>query len=177
PMTSVNIGEASATDIFEVNITSNQQAAYPVGTTTVNWTATDANSNQSSASQSVTVVDTTAPDFTLTQETDKLWPPNHKMVLVGVISQVGDLVDGNPNVVINVTSNQAINGNGDGNTNYDWEVIQVGDTWEVWLRAERAGPKDARHYTIEVTVSDSNGNSSSATAVATVPHDKGKKGK
>jgi hypothetical protein len=123
------------------------------------------------------VVDTTAPNFTLSQTTDKLWPLNHKMVLVGVIDQVNDLVDGNPNVVIEVTSNQAINGNGDGNTDSDWQVNQVGDVWEVWLRAERAGPKDARHYTIEVTVSDSNGNSTTSTAVATVPHDKGKKGK
>ncbi len=177
PLTSVDIGEATASDIFDVTVTSNQPTAYPVGTTTVNWTATDANNNQSSATQQVSVVDTTAPNFTLNQHTDKLWPPNHKMVLVGVISQVGDLVDGNPNVVIDVTSNQAINGNGDGNTDYDWEVIQVGDTWEIWLRAERAGPKDARHYTIKVTVSDNNGNSSSATAMATVPHDKGKKGK
>lgn len=175
PMTGVDIGEAFASDIFAVEVTSNQPAAYALGATTVNWTATDANSNQRSATQMVTVVDTTAPNFTLNQNTDTLWPPNHKMVLVGVVNQVDDLVDANPNVVIEITSNQDINGNGDGNTNSDWEVNQVGDTWEVWLRAERAGPRDARHYTIAVTVSDSHGNSTTSTAMATVPKNKGKK--
>ncbi|MFT4929308.1 MAG: hypothetical protein ACI8WB_005439 [Phenylobacterium sp.] len=174
PMTSIDIGAAAASDIFEVDVTSNQIAAYPVGITTVNWTATDANSNQSSATQMVTVVDTTAPNFSLNQHADKLWPPNHKMVLVGVVNQVDDLVDANPSVVIEVTSNQDINGNGDGNTDSDWQVNQVGDSWEVWLRAERAGPKNARHYTIAVTVSDSHGNSTTSTAVATVEHNKGK---
>jgi len=36
-------------------------ALFPLGTTTVNWTATDANGNQSTATQDVTVEDTTAP--------------------------------------------------------------------------------------------------------------------
>lgn len=174
PMTSISISPASATDIFDVTVSSNQPAAYPVGTTTIQWQATDANANSASASQKVTVVDTTAPEFSINQLTDKLWPPNHKMVLVAVIEQVSDLVDGNPNVVIEVTSNQPLNGNGDGNTDSDWQVNRVGDRWEVWLRAERAGPKDARHYNINVTVTDIHGNAATAAASATVPHNKGK---
>ena len=38
-------------------------APYPVGVTTVTWTATDASGNSASASQSITVLDTEAPVF------------------------------------------------------------------------------------------------------------------
>jgi len=59
------IGSATATDIFGVTITSNAPATYPLGTTVVTWTATDANGNVTTGTQSVTVVDTTAPTVTV----------------------------------------------------------------------------------------------------------------
>jgi len=42
----VTIGTATATDIFNVTITNNASATFPVGATTVTWTATDANGNE-----------------------------------------------------------------------------------------------------------------------------------
>jgi uncharacterized protein YjbI with pentapeptide repeats len=63
--TTVAIGTATATDaVGPVTITSNAPASYPVGTTTVTWTAADANGNSSTADQIVTVVDSTAPIIT-----------------------------------------------------------------------------------------------------------------
>jgi gliding motility-associated-like protein len=53
PTTSDNCGVAS--------VTNNAPVQYPVGTTTVTWTVTDANGNTKSCNQSVTVVDTEAP--------------------------------------------------------------------------------------------------------------------
>jgi len=49
----VNIG--TATDLFAVTITNDAPAAFPVGVTTVTWTATDANGNIATATQPVLV--------------------------------------------------------------------------------------------------------------------------
>jgi len=64
-MSTVAIGNATATDIFAVTITSDAPATYALGTTVVTWTATDANGNATSGTQNVTVVDTTAPVLTV----------------------------------------------------------------------------------------------------------------
>jgi len=55
--------EATATDICDadVDITSDELAIYPLGTTTVTFTATDDSGNSATDSMTVTVVDTTAP--------------------------------------------------------------------------------------------------------------------
>lgn len=58
-------GTATATDIFEVTITSDAPPSYPLGTTIITWTATDASGNSTSAIQSVTVVDTTPPELSV----------------------------------------------------------------------------------------------------------------
>jgi len=64
--TTVTIGTATATDLVGVNaITSDAPATFPVGTTTVTWTATDNYGNSASAIQSVTVTDTTNPAITI----------------------------------------------------------------------------------------------------------------
>ncbi|WP_238652834.1 HYR domain-containing protein [Paenibacillus piscarius] len=59
--TPVQIGQATATDLFPVTVTSNAPASYPLGKTIVTWKATDANGNISTGTQTVTVTDTTAP--------------------------------------------------------------------------------------------------------------------
>ena len=62
PGTSVPIGAATAVDIVGVvTLTNSAPATFPVGTTVVVWTATDAAGNKGTATQTVTVKDTTAP--------------------------------------------------------------------------------------------------------------------
>jgi large repetitive protein len=62
PFTSVVHGTANATDaVGVVSITSDAPATFPVGITTIHWTATDAANNAGHASSLVTVRDTTPP--------------------------------------------------------------------------------------------------------------------
>jgi len=69
PVASAVLGTASATDNVsspaEIVITNTAPGSFPVGTTPVEWTATDAEGNQASSTQQVTIVDTTPPAITL----------------------------------------------------------------------------------------------------------------
>ena len=60
-LTSVMIGTATASDIFEYSISNNAPLAFPLGTTVVNWKVVDANGIYTTATQEITIVDTTAP--------------------------------------------------------------------------------------------------------------------
>lgn len=96
-----------------------------------------------------------------------LWPPNHGIVDVTIDYTVTDSC---PNTcVLTVSSNEPLNGTGDGNTSSDWQVI---DAHHVLLRAERAGKGGGRIYTVNVTcTNDTNKRSSSTTLMVLVPHD------
>jgi uncharacterized repeat protein (TIGR01451 family) len=101
-----------------------------------------------------------------------LWPPNHRMVNVTVSYDVTDNCPLPPgSCTLSVTSNEPVDGKGDGHTSPDWIVL---DDHHVLLRAERAGNGYGRIYTITITCIDSGGNSSSESVTVTVPHDRGR---
>lgn len=98
-----------------------------------------------------------------------LFPPNHKLVpvTISVAAQGGGSCR-----VISVSSNEPINGRGDGNTSPDWVI--TGDL-TLLLRAERSGPNNkGRVYTITVQCTDAFGNSTMTNVYVTVPHDRAK---
>jgi hypothetical protein len=73
--------------------------------------------------------------------------------------------------IVSVTSNEPVDGLGDGDTSPDWEI--TGDL-TVDLRAERSGAGTGRIYTIRVQCTDEAGNSSFGDVTVVVPRDKGK---
>lgn len=91
--------------------------------------------------------------------------PNHKMVAVAVNYNVSDNCGG-VTTALSVSSNEQVNGTGDGDTSPDWQVI---DTHNVLLRAERSGDGTGRIYTITITATDSGGNTSTQTITVSVP--------
>ncbi len=144
---------------------------FPVGTTTVTATATNS-AGTASCTFTVRVNDTEAPVIhNLSASPNNLWPPNHKMKDVAVNYTTTDNCPG-PIIgcSISVTSNEPVNGTGDGDTAPDWIVI---DDHHVKLRAERAGGGNGRIYTITTTCHDQYGNTSSGTTTVTVNHDNG----
>ncbi|MFH0344929.1 MAG: HYR domain-containing protein [Chromatiales bacterium] len=172
--TPVTVPLPTATDNCDasVTVTSDAPAVFPLGTTTVTFTATDDAGNSASATTTVTVVDTTPPTInSVTADPNTLWPPNHKLRPVTVSVDVSDICDAAPGCkIISVSSNEPINGLGDGNTASDWVI--TGD-FTVKLRAERSGTGNGRVYTITVQCADNSGNSSTRTVEVRVPHDQG----
>ena len=144
-------------------------APYPVGVTTITWTATDANLNSASAVQTITV---TAPPLTISGGTatpSALWPPNHQLVNVTLGYSASGGCGAITCSVTSITSNEPDNGLGDGDVAND---IQLVDATHVLLRAERSGTGTGRVYTITVTCSDEDGHTATKQIVVTVPKSK-----
>jgi hypothetical protein len=132
---------------------------------------TDEAGNSTTASTTYTVLDATPPAITrVTPSPSVLWPPNHRMVPVIIDVDVHDACDSAVQCTITgITSNQPVNGIGDGNTEPDWEIT---GPLSASLRAERAGPLGERIYTLDVRCTDDSGNASTATTTVSVPHDR-----
>jgi predicted extracellular nuclease len=104
---------------------------------------------------------------------DVLWPANHKYVDIDVNVFASDNFDTDVDVsLLSVTSNEADNGVGDGNTIND--IVTINDLL-IKLRAERSGKGSGRVYTMTYQATDDCGNTATAEATVSVPHDKGKK--
>ena len=158
---------ATATDVVDGSVpvlcTPPSGSTFALGATTVNCSATDAHSNTSSGSFTVTVVDTTPPDITsVTVDPASLWPPNKKLVTVTVTAEVEDLVDPAPVVrIYDITCDEPIDSS-------DATIIGL---LKAKLRADRDAHGDGRVYTLHIEAIDAEGNRATATVTVTVPHD------
>ena len=134
---------------------------FAFGTTPVTCSASDSKGHETAGTFDVIVQDTTAPTIvSATANPSFLWPPNHRMVPVTLTVTATDAIDPTPSIyIVSVSSNQPINGTGDGDVAPDWNITAP---LALELRAERSGSQD-RVYTITVAATDLYGNVSTAT--------------
>jgi hypothetical protein len=174
---SPELGDPSVDDICDASpvIGNDAPPVFPIGTTTVTWTATDQSDNVGSDTQDVEVVDTTPPMLEVEATPSVIWPPNHKMIDIHVTVRTSDICDLVPEIrLVSITSDEAPNGNGDGNTKPDFDRADFGtDDRYFRVRAERKGNGDGRTYTIEYVAEDDSGNTTTAYTTVFVPHDQG----
>ena len=175
--TPVSLGTASVSDVCwcsQVNVVNNAPAVFPLGTTTVTWTATDGSGNSSTATQLVKVQDTTPPALTVSVTPDTLWSPNHKLVNIHVNLTTSDICDDTPTVrLLAVSSNEPDNGLGDGDTVGDVQGAAIGtDDRDFQVRAERAGSGTGRVYTIVYESRDDSGNATVREVTVTIPRNR-----
>jgi hypothetical protein len=162
--TQIVVPSGGATTTADVQLT----GVFDMGEHTVTLSVSDGVAEPVTCEFTVTVVDTTPPVITkVVASPSKLWPPNHKMRDVAVNVTAQDICGEVTTRIVQVTSNESENGNGDGNTSPDWSI--TGDH-KVKLRAERSGGGSGRIYTITVEATDEAGNSSTQTTQVTVPH-------
>ncbi|HSE30228.1 MAG TPA: hypothetical protein VLA93_01495, partial [Pyrinomonadaceae bacterium] len=95
-------------------------------------------------------------------------PPNHEMVDITINYNSSDDCVG-ANCTLSVTSNEPVDGDDDGNTSPDFEIV---DNHHVRLRAERSGTGNGRIYTITITCVDAAGGTTTQTVTVTVPINK-----
>ena len=138
---------------------------FSIGVTPVTTTATRLDGTFDSCMFDVTVNDTQFPTVSVpTVDKASLWPPEHQMVPVTVDYTATD--NDSVTCTLSVSSNEPIDGMGDGDTAPDWVIV---DAHHVLLRAERGGKGNGRVYTITVTCVDPSGNTTTRTATVRVP--------
>ena len=130
-LSSVSIGSATATDIFPVNVTSNAPAKFPVGTTTVTWTAKDTNNNSTSANQLVKLTDSTAPVITA--------PANVTAEATGIktLVSIGNASASDAVGVKSITNNAPT-------------TFPIGDTIVTWTATDATGNTSSATQTVTV---------------------------
>ncbi len=99
--TAVSLGDATAADTVDGNITAivDNEGPFVVGVHTFTWTATDSAGNVATDTQTVTVEDTTAPVISIESQTLELNATGVITPLINAGVTATDLVDGSTTVI------------------------------------------------------------------------------
>lgn len=114
-------------------------------------------------------VDNTPPNITVSLTPNSIWPPDLSMFVINANISVHDDQDPSPVVkLVSITCNETLQ---DG----DITGASFGsDSRTFSLRSTRLGQnKVGRVYTVTYSATDASGNSATASATVTVPHDQG----
>jgi uncharacterized repeat protein (TIGR01451 family) len=145
-------------------------APYPVGTTTIIWTASDGAvpANQATCTQTIVVQDTQAPTITVNPAVITMWPPNHQyrtFAISELVTSATDNCGGSLTAsvtILKVTSDEGVIG--------DADIVIAANCKSVQLRKERLGDGDGRVYRVYFKVTDAAGNSTTVSKTVSVPH-------
>ena len=147
-----DIGQANGFDFVEIiSITNNAPDSFPLGETTVTWTATDSSGNFATATQTVSVVDTTSPTLTVPENIIVDSFTLEKLVVIGE-AYAFDSVDALP-----ILTNDAPEAFPLGNTIVTWSVIdQFGNstTLEQTVSVQACGQSISYYNQIMGTTED-----------------------
>ena len=151
-VTDIQLGAAIADDIIEVNtVTNDAPDSFSLGETTVTWTATDSSGNSATATQTVSVVDTTSPTLTVPENIIVDSFTLEKLVVIGE-AYAFDSVDALP-----ILTNDAPEAFPLGNTIVTWSVIdQFGNstTLEQTVSVQACGQSISYYNQIMGTTED-----------------------
>jgi len=133
--TVVEIGEATIYDIIQVyTITSDSPDTFPLGETVITWTATDSSGNSATATQTVTVVDTTAPELIVPEDVIVDSFSLENLVEIGDAYAL-DLIDMLPTI-----------------TNDAPETFSLGNTIVTWNVSDNFGNSNSFQQVVSVQV-------------------------
>jgi Ca2+-binding RTX toxin-like protein len=128
-----DIGLGSGSDTVEIiSVTSDSPDTFPLGETVITWTATDSSGNSATATQTVTVVDTTAPELIVPENVIVDSFSLENLVEIGDADAL-DLVDVSPTI-----------------TNDAPETFPLGDTIVTWNVADSFGNSNSFQQVVSV---------------------------
>jgi len=128
----VNLDSPIVSDIQDVTIYIIAPDVFPVGETTVTWTATDTSGNSASATQIVTIVDTTSPELTMPEDVMISAFSLEKQVEIGE-AQAHDLAGS----ALTITNDAP-------------DIFPLGDTIVTWNVSDELGNSSSSQQVISV---------------------------
>lgn len=123
---------------------------FPLGTNLVTLVVADNHGATNTCNATITVVHTQPPLVDCSVAQSVLWPPNHRLVNVGLEAVATDQCEPVGPVIVSVFSNQASGTDGP-------DAIDIG-AGTLKLRSERTGNPIGRVYLIVVTATNASGN-------------------